>query len=445
MAKNMTKDGLVRKLVQFSIPLILSGLLQQLYNWIDAFIVGNVEGEEALAAIGATNAITNFLIMAIVGFSSGILILSAQYFGSGNTEEHKKIISSFAVVLGMISIVLSIIGVILTNSVLTLLKTPEDIVDIAKVYLQIVLLGIPFITVYNVYAAVLRGIGDSKSPFYSVLVSSLANVFFDILFVGVFHWKAEGAAIATVLSQILMTIFLICYVVKKYEILRFHFSKSLLDIKILKKGCSLSLPIALQSVISSAGNIILQNFMNCFGTPTVAAITTAYRVDSIIMLPVINLGTGISTVTAQNVGSGEYKRARKCLFVGIGMMAGVSICLTTLVLLLGGNIIEMFGVTEEAVLIGRNFFESIAYFYIVFGSAMAMRGYIEGVGDVLFSGIAGILSLGARICLSYILLPFFDGMVIAYAEAFSWCFLLLLYVVRFLLRPFKINSSLHDC
>lgn len=143
------------------------------------------------------------------------------------------------------------------NGVLVLLKTPEDIFGIAKGYLQIILFGIPFITIYNVYAAVLRGIGDSKAPLYAVLVSSVSNVILDLVFVGVFHWRAEGAAAATVLSQILMTIFIICYSVKRYEILRFRFEKALVNADILKSGCSLSIPITVQSVVSSAGNLIL--------------------------------------------------------------------------------------------------------------------------------------------------------------------------------------------
>lgn len=444
LTKDMTKGSIVRVLIQFSIPLILSGLMQQLYNWADALIVGNIEGESALAAVGATTVITNLFIMAITGFSSGISILSARLWGSGNAGEQKKILSSFTVVLGIIFIILSMIGMLFINGVLTLLKTPEDIFDIAKGYLQIILFGIPFIAIYNVYAAVLRGIGDSKAPFYAVLVSSVSNVILDIIFVGVFFWKAEGAAVATVLSQILMTMFIICYSVKRYEILRFRFEKSLVNTDILKSGCSLSLPITVQSVVSSAGNLILQNFMNGFGTLTVAAITTAYRVDSVIMLPVINLGTGIATFVAQNTGAGAHKRARKCLFVGIGMVEVVCICLTAVVLLFGGDIIEMFGVTENSVIIGREFFGAIAWFYIVYGAAMAMRGYIEGVGDVLFSGFAGILSLGIRIGLSYTLLPFLWNMAIAYAEALSWCFLLLLYVIRFLVKQVGGKRSLQN-
>ena len=161
-------------------------------------------------------------------------------------------------------------------------------------------MGVPFMTVYNVYAAVLRGMGDSKMSFYAVLVSAVTNVFLDILFVAVFFWGAPGAALASVISQVMMAVFMIYYARKRHEILRVE-SKRLFDRTLFIRGCSLSIPITIQSVIASFGGLILQNFMNGFGSVTVAAITTAYRIDTLLLLPVINLGTGIAVITSQNI------------------------------------------------------------------------------------------------------------------------------------------------
>lgn len=231
MAKDMTKGSLVGNLVSFSVPLILSGILQQLYSWADAFIVGNVEGEAALAAIGATNAITNFFIIAITGFTAGVSILSAQYFGKGNHSIQKKILSSFIIVLGTAFLIISVIGIFGANGFLKLLDTPEDILGMSRSYLQIVLVGMPFLNIYNIYSAVLRGIGDSKAPFYSVIVSAVTNVVLDLIFVGGLHWKVEGAAIATVIAQIMMTVFIIVYAKRRYMILRFEKDTELYDKK----------------------------------------------------------------------------------------------------------------------------------------------------------------------------------------------------------------------
>lgn len=429
MTSNLIRGNLAKTLILFSIPLILSGLLQQLYSWADAFIVGNVENESALAAIGATNVVTNLFIMAMTGFTSGVSILAARRYGTGDRDVQKRILSTFLILLSAVFVLLSILGIIFSREALLLLQTPGDILDTASSYLRIVLIGVPFLAIYNVYAAVLRGIGDSKAPFYSILVSSVMNVALDLLFVGVFRWSVEGAAAATVIAQGLMTAFVILYSAKRYKILRFRMNREVFDRSVLKSGCRLALPITIQSVVTAGGNLVLQNFMNNFGTATVAAITTAYRIDSVIMLPIINLGTGIATITSQNIGAGEYGRARKCLGVGVAMTAAISVVLAVSMLLFGGTIIGFFGVTAEAVQIGTDFFWSLAWFYMAFGLSMAMRGYLEGSGKVLFSGLCGIMTLGVRIGLSYALKPIFDNTVIAYAEAFSWCFQVAVYVI----------------
>lgn len=425
------------ELLRFSLPLILSGVLQQLYNWADAFIVGNVEGEAALAAVGCTTSTINFYVMAITGFTLGLSILFAQRYGSGQTEEIPAILSSFSLLLGCIFLVLAALGILFALPLLTLLHTTEDTIALAGDYLRIVLMGIPFLAVYNVYSAALRGIGDSKAPFYAVLLSSVTNVVLDILLVAVLRWHVAGAAIATVISQAAMTLFLILYGIRRYPLLRFSPGRKMLSAAALRQGLHFGLPPMIQSSISSLGSLILQNFMNGFGTQTVAAITTAYRIDTIVLLPIINLGSGISTLTAQSYGAGRTDRTRRILLAGSGVMLLVSLALTLLVIPTGGHLIALFGAGAEAVRIGSDFFLRIASFYVVYGLAMSVRGCLEGIGDVTYSSIAGIASLVFRIFLSYALADLFGNMVIAYAEAFSWLLLLGLYILRAWIRGFS--------
>lgn len=417
-------------LIKFSLPLILSGILQQLYNWADAFIVGNVEGEGALAAIGATTTLVNFYVTAITGFTLGLSILFAQKYGSGDEKEIAGILSTFSVFLGGIFTVFAATGIAAALPLLELLNTTADTILLAKDYLQLVFIGVPFLAVYNVYSAALRGIGDSKAPFYAVLLSSAINIALDILFVACFRWGVSGAAIATVISQSAMTVFLVAYGVKKYSVLRFKVCRQSFNKKSFTAGCRFGVPPMLQSSVNSAGNIILQNFMNGFGTQTVAAITTAYRVDSIILVPMINLGSGISTLVAQSVGSGQKKHARKILSVGAVLMSVISLLMTGLVISIGGHLIALFGAGQEAISIGDNFFHRIAVFYLVYGLSTAVRGYLEGTGDVLYSSFTGIAALCFRILASYAFVSMFSNMVIAYAEGFSWIILLLLYTLR---------------
>ena len=434
MKQDLTQGSIVKTLVLFTVPLILSGLLQQIFNWVDAFIVGNIEGEAALAGIGATTSLYNLFITVIVGFTSGISVLTAQRYGMGEREQLRDILSSFVFLLGAVFLCIAAIGIPLTGPILALLDTPADIFAIGKDYMQIMFLGIPCLAVYNVYSSVLRGLGNSRAPFLSVLVCSGLNVLLDILFVVVLPYGAAGAAIATVISQATMTIFIIGYTLRKHPLLKFRFNRQAINGLLLSSGSAFSLPPAMQAGTTSLGNIFLQRFMNGFGEQTVAAITTAYRVDCVIILPIVNFGSGIATIVAQNIGAGNEKRAKEVLKTGAAMIAVVALCLTAIVLLAGGPLIALFGLTPESVAIGKAFFQSIAVCYIIYGLAMAVRGYLEGLGDMLFSGLAGITALAVRIGASYGGAARFGNMVIAYAEAFSWVILLMIYLCRFYIK-----------
>ncbi len=430
MAKDMTKGSIARTLIAFSIPLIFSGLLQQLYSWADAFIVGNVAGESALAAIGASSVVSSLFVTVITGFTTGLSILSARFFGTGDRAAQKKLLWSFSLILGGIFLILALAGALLAGPILRMLKTPADIFADSRAYLFIILLGVPFLAVYNVYSAILRGVGDSRAPFLSVLFSSVLNVILDVLAVYILRWGVMGAAVATVLSQILMTLFIVVYAVRKYDFLRYRPARALVDGGIIREGCRLAMPITLQSAITSVGHLALQNFMNSFGTQTVAAITSAYRVDCVILLPIINLGAAISTIVAQNTGAGLHDRAKRSLAIGSAIMTVTSLALTAVVVLFGGSLVSMFGVTEDVAKIGADFFRCLGAFYVVFGLATAMRGYLEGIGDVVFSGINGVLMLVIRIILSYALAGVYGNMVIAWAEAYAWCVMMALYALR---------------
>lgn len=430
MKRDLTQGSITKALVMFTVPLVLSGLLQQIFNWVDAFIVGNVEGEAALAGIGATTSIYGLFVTILTGFTAGLSVLSAQQYGSGEREKLTQLLATFTALLGGVCLAVSIAGAVLHREVLALLGTPQDIFEMAGDYLKIIFLGVPFLAVYNTYSAVLRGMGDSRAPFLSILVSSAVNIALDIVFVASLRWGAAGAAAATVLSQSIMTVFIVVYAARKHPVLRFRLNRRFIRKSALAAGGRFGLPPAIQSGMGAVGNLILQRFMNGFGGQTVAAITTAYRVDSVIMLPIFNFGSGIATVVAQNIGAGNRERAWKAVKTGAALMAGVSLCLTLVVLLAGGPLIAMFGLTQESVAIGKSFFRAVSVFYIVCGLATAVRGYIEGMGDMVFSGLAGIAALVVRIIASYAFAGLMGNMVIAYAEAFSWVVLLVLYLVR---------------
>lgn len=440
MAKNMTQGNIFKCLLQFSIPLILSGLLQQLYGWADAFIVGRVVGEVALGAVGATGMIVNFFIMAITGFTAGLSILSANHYGRNEVEPIKGILSSFSVVLASVSLMVAAVCVWKTDAILIKMNTPAELFDMSRDYLLVIFAGIPCLALYNVYSAVLRGMGDSKAPFWSIVVSAITNVALDIVFVAGFHWGVTGAAIATVAAQFMMVVFIVWYTVRRYPMLSFVPGRGAMDLEMLKAGAKLGVPTAIQYSVTSFGSVILQQFMNGFGRVTVTAITTAYRVDTVIMLPIVNLSSAISTITAQNLGVGNRKRAQKAFAVGIAMEAGIALVLSALMMTCGGWFVSLFGVSTAVSDLGAQFFKTISWFYLAFGLSMGMRGFLDGTGDVVFTGIASMSSLAIRIFLSYLWAPNFGNMVIAYAEACAWCYLVLVCLLRYLWKSRQLEK-----
>lgn len=432
-----------KELFLFCIPLILSGILQQLYNWADAFIVGHSVGEEALAAIGATSTITNLFILVITGFTLGLSIYAAYKCGRNEQDEIRRTLSSFLLILGVIFLILSIAGIGFTDFILTVINTSEDMFVPASGYLRVILLGIPVLAVYNLYSALLRAMNDSKAPFYAVLLSSVLNVILDIIFVCILPFGVIGAAAATVLSQIAMTAFIVLYSIKKYPVLRFTPKEKLIYWETVRNGAKMGCPPAIQSSINALGNIALQSFMNGFGTHTVAAVTTAYRIDSIILLPITNFSSGISTKVANSIGRNNQKEANNYLYSGFLMMIAFSILLTVLMPICGGSLVALFGVGPEAADIGKRFFISISKFYLFFGMTSALRGYTEGVGKVFVSSMIGILALAFRIALSYLLAPSLGNMSIAYSEGLQFIFMFALYTTYFFSQ--KKNRKRESC
>lgn len=442
MKANQSLGAIMKELVQFSLPLILSGVMQQLYNWVDAFVVGNVDGELSLSAIGSTTTPINFFITTITGFTLGLSVLVAKNFGAKKRDNIPPILALFSVFLGIVFIIVAISGSIMSYQFMKLLHTPSDTIDLASNYIRIVFIGLPFLAIYNVYNATLRAIGDSRIPFLSILFSSIMNVFLDVVFVALLGLGVHGAAFATILSQVAMTVFIIIYGTRKYPWLASGYHKRNFDIAIMAEGFRFGFPPMLQSSITSLGGLMLQDFMNRFGTDTVTAITTAYRIDTLVMLPIVNLGSGISTITAQSCGSGNQMRARNTLISGIMLTLLVSLILTIIVIPTGAKIIGLFGAGTTAVMIGDAFFKRIACFYPIFGLDTAFRGYFEGRGNLVYSSVVGIACLLVRILASYAMAPWLGNMSIPYAEIVSWVCMFLMYLLRFVNRK---SARCLDC
>ena len=395
------------ELLRFSLPLILSGVLQQLYNWADAFIVGNVEGEAALAAVGCTTSTINFYVMAITGFTLGLSILFAQRYGSGQTEEIPAILSSFSLLLGGIFLVLAALGILFALPLLTLLHTTEDTIALAGDYLRIVLMGIPFLAVYNVYSAALRGIGDSKAPFYAVLLSSVTNVVLDILLVAVLRWHVAGAAIATVISQYAAGVGIMLYTLRSSKLLSFSFRDMKPERKLMKEISSLSVLTSMQQSIMNLGILMVQGLVNSFGTGVMAAFAAGVKIDSIAYMPLQEFGNAFSTFVSQNMGASRHDRVRKGVVFAFLTALLFGLAVSAVVFLIPDQLMAVFIDPSETDIIdiGRGYLRIEGACYIGIGLLFMLYGYYRAICMPGMSVILTVLSLGTRVALSYMLAP----------------------------------------
>lgn len=428
-----SRSSLALEMLRFSLPLMLSGVLQQLYSWADAFIIGHAEGEMQLAAVGATTSLCNFLSNTILGLTLGLSILAARYVGAGRRERVRSVFVSFLPLLAAVYALIALGASFFLEPVLTLMDTPPEIFSDALAYLRIILPGVPFLACYNLYAALLRALGNTKAAFYAVLLSSLTNVVLDILLVAVLPFGVAGAAAATVLSQIGMTVFIVLYAARKEPAL-LRPAIQVPSLRVLAEGMRFAAPPALKNSVTSLGNLTLQGFMNSFGATTVLAVTTAYRVDCITLLPIINLGAAISIMTAQASGAQNSRRIRACLKTGSLLMLTIAVLLAGAMFSFGAVFISLFGVTGNALQQGRVFFQDLSIFYPVFGLSIVLQSVLEGVGDITFCSVIGVASLALRIALSFALRPILAERTIAIAEGIVWVTTLCVFALRMAMR-----------
>ena len=347
----MTKGNITKILFQFAAPLVASSLLQQLYNIADSMIAGNFIGENAVAAIGVSTSIVMFFTNVIIGFTTGVSIYIAQLTGRRDNEKIGEAIRTSFFYLVPAALLMAVLSLGIIEQVLTMMHTDGSIFAMTKTYISIIFAGIPFVMVYNICSAILRGMGNSKTSMQAIVIATFTNIFVDILFVAVFQWGIMGAALATVLSQLFSCIYVLAYlllrVVKKFPC-RHSFTK-----EALKEQTRLGIPCVLQSGIMSFGSIILQGIMNTLGVQAVTAITSAYRLDSLAMLPAVSMASAVSTFTAQNMGARQYDRVSEGYSISVKMMLLLSVTIAAAVILGGKSFILLFGVSEEVAGLGQ--------------------------------------------------------------------------------------------
>lgn len=380
-------------ILKFALPMLLGNVFQQLYNIVDSIIVGNFIGKEALAAVGASFPIIFAFLSLIIGIASGSTIVISQYFGAKEIEKVKRTIDTLFIFLFFASIAIGIIGIIFSEDIFRLLKLPEEIIPQAKVYFNIIMGGVIVSFGFNGTSAILRGLGDSKTPLYFLIISTFFNIGFDLLFVIVFKWGIAGVAIATVLAQAGAFISAIYYLNKTHKIIQFSFIHLIFDKNIFKKSIRIGLPTGIQQTFVAIGMTALISIVNTFGTNVIAAYSVVMRIGSLATLPAMNFGAALSTFVGQNIGAKKMERVKTGFISTLKMSSGVSIIMSAFILLGSSFLMDLFTNDAEVIRIGREYLLIVGGFYVVFAAMFTISGVMRGAGDTLIPMFFSLISL----------------------------------------------------
>ena len=430
---DMTEGSSMKLIMRFSVPLLIGNLFQQVYSLVDSIVVGRHLGANALGGVGSVGMISFLFFSLCNGMTSGIGVVISRYFGAKKDEQVKKAIANALFVILAVGALMSILGFGFAGPLIRLMKTPAETFDYAYTYMRITCGFTMAVAIYNGISAVLRALGDSKTPLIFLMVSSAINVVLDIVFVIYMDMGVAGAAYATVLSQILSGVGSICYAVKTnpyFRLKRCHFK---FDKEIIKEDFNIGIPMAVQTSMISISCSILQTLINGYGPEVMAAYTATGKVEGIIFQPFSSLGLALSTFAGQNCGARKYERVRRAVWQTELITLALGAALFCLIAVFRENVVGFFVTEENVIRLGAKGLVISGSMYIALGTIYTMRGALNGMGDVVFSMLNGALEVGGRIVfaliLMYVIKMGFWG--VWYTNIFTWIVIALTASVRF--------------
>lgn len=390
--------------MNFALPMLFGNIFQQMYNVIDSIIIGKVLGNEALAAVGASFPLIFALISFVVGIAMGSTIIIAQFFGAKDMAKVKRAIDTLYIFMFFASIALTVIGIYSSKFIFQLIQLPEDVIPLAIDYFTIYSFGFVFFFGFQGTSAIMRGLGDSRTPVYFLVVSTIMNIGLDLFFVLVLDWGIKGVAAATVIAQAGAFFSIVIYLNRYHTFLDFSPLKMKFDREMFRKSLKIGLPSGIQQTFVAVGFLALYRIVNMFGTPTIAAYSIAMRIDSFAVLPAMNFSAAISTFVGQNIGANKLERINRGLKATLLMMAVVSISITGLAIVFAEPIFGLFTNDQEVIQIGKQYLYIVSGFYVVFSAMFVLMGVLRGAGDTITSMIITIITLWIiRIPASYML------------------------------------------
>ena len=443
MTKDLTRGTPWKLIVQFALPIMLGNLLQQLYNTADTIIVGNFEGQQALSSVGACTSLTILFTALALGFSIGAGVLISQYFGAGRTAELRRYAATSIVLMLAMGLVMTMVGVLSAELLLRgFLGTPESLLPQSVLYFRIYAAGLVFQFGYNIAAALLRALGDSRATLYFLLVSSVLNVVLDLLFVAALGMGVAGAAIATVISQLASCVIGFWYMYRKYELLRFSARELRLEPAVAGRILRVGLPMALQQSIVSCGFLFLQKLVNYYGESMIASYTVASRMENILMIPILGIQSTMATYAGQNMGAKLPERVSR------GLGQGVLVSLFMTLVLCAGQIVGIsliigaFRLDEAAAEICRQHLFASAVAIPIFAVYFPANGMFQGVGEGFHATFYALMALGLRVVFAYSLhkTAAFGYTAIWWSQAMAWTLTLIVCYAHFFRGKWKEKS-----
>ncbi|MDO4188655.1 MAG: MATE family efflux transporter [Lachnospiraceae bacterium] len=396
---NMTEGNVTKLLVKFSIPMLIGNVFQQIYNLVDSVVVGQYVGANALAAIGATGSVVFLFIALCNGIGSGGGVIVSQFFGAGNDKKVRNTLTNVAYLMMGMAILVCIVSSIITPWILRTLRTPVEILDDSIVYMRMMCFGLPLVAVYNYSASMLRALGDSKGPLYFLIVTSIINVFLDLLFVRGFNMGVFGAAFATVIAQLIAGVCCMIYAFCTNEYFHLKIEDYKLDVNIAHDTIRLGIPMSLQFALIAISSMGLQVVVNSFGAIAVAAFTATSRIEQLVHQPYTSLSAALATYSGQNYGAMKKDRLREGFIKSTIIMMIMTAVLVLIMQLGGRQIVSLFVPDEGVIEMGARGLRITSIFYAVLGMIYVTRGVQNGIGDATFALLNGIVEVIARVLL----------------------------------------------
>ncbi len=430
---DMCNGTIIDKLISFSLPLMLSGILQLLFNAVDIIVVGRFSGSESLAAVGSTTALINVFINLFIGISQGTNVLAARYYAAGKKKEMSDTVHTSITVAIISGIVMAFVGFFFARFSLELMDTPDNVIDKATLYMQIYFLGMPFFMLYNYGAAILRAIGDTKRPLYFLVVSGLTNAVLNMFLVIAFHLDVAGVAIATVISQMISCVMVLLCLYRTEGIYQLRFRKLGINRRVLRQILQVGVPAGIQSMVINFSNVLLQSSVNSFGATAMAGYTAANNLLGFLYVSVNAVTQACMSFTSQNFGVGKWKRMDRVLIDCILLSASVALVLGFGFYFFGPEILQIYTADSEVISCGMDILVITTTTYFLCGIMDLFPGALRGMG---YSAVPMLLSIigtvGIRIIWIFMVFPYHRSLTVLFVSyPFSWLVTIIMQVICF--------------